>query len=99
MVADQQQVISQLKDAIFQLTSTVTNLEQLTTTLVQQSSNKSMSPVHEKAGKRLKIRTAATSPTNNPQILPDDPMEDSTPWEAQPPNMQHPARGSPSPSL
>jgi len=99
LVEDQQQTITQLKEAIVKLTSTVANLEHLTTTLVHQSSNKTTSPVHAKAGKRLKIRTAETSPTHNSQILPDDPMEDTTPWEAPPPNLQNPDRGSPSPSM
>ena len=99
LIETQQQTTDELKDAILTLTTSVSNLEKINKQILENTSTHKPSPDHEKPGKRFKLRTEETSPTNLLSRIPDDPMMDATAWESQSPNMSHHDRRSPSPSL
>ena len=99
LLTTQQETITEFKEAVLTLTQSVTTLKQVTTKLLETSTSNQSSPDHEKAGKRIKIRTDETSPTNIRRPILDDPMEDVNQWESQTPNMTQPNSRSSSPSL
>ena len=99
LVTTQQQTIDQLKEAIIQLTTTVSNLEKITTHYFDKNNSAKPSPEYETPGKRPKIRTDENSPKHPSRTFADDPMEDTSTWETQTPNMTQNDSRSPSPSL
>ena len=99
LIETQHQTIEQLKDAVLKLTTTVTNMEQITTKYFANNSTTKPSPEYNQPEKRLKFRTDDNSPMSARRPLLDDPMEDDSHWESQTPNMSQPHSRSSSPSL
>ena len=98
MVEQQKEMANQLKDTIPTLTETVNTLKNLTTSYFEKTPNTMTSPEQEQPVKRTKFQTEETRPPNILCTLPDDPMDDTTHWESQTPNMEQHHRRSPTPS-
>ena len=85
-----------MQNAIQQITTSISSLEQLTSKILQNQ-QLILSPGREKPVKRAK--TTDTESTTRFQSIPADPMDATDQWEDPHPNMSPPHSRASSPSL